>query len=183
MKIVMRTTFIALLAKASGIVVLGAGLGLGVNALRADGLALRGALAAEDGGAAREGAAREGAAAGSCSAGPATQVPEVSLDEARVLYGKPGVTFVDARSRADYERGHVKGAVPLPYEAAALAAGQSSLPVPKAHRLIVYCEYVNCQLSTLLAQLLSQSGCERVRVLKGGYPAWAAAGLPTGTEP
>jgi rhodanese-related sulfurtransferase len=153
---------------------LGACLGLCVNALRADGLALSGAHAkpGSDAGAA------EGGAAGSCSAGPATQVPEASIDEARALHGKSGVTFVDARTRADFERGHIKGAMLLPYEAAVAAAGQASLPVPTDHRLIVYCEYVNCQLSALLAQLLSRRGCERVRVLKGGYPAWAAAGLP-----
>ncbi|MBI3071654.1 MAG: rhodanese-like domain-containing protein [Deltaproteobacteria bacterium] len=170
----MRSGFFALIGKAAGIVAVGAGLGLGVNALRADGLSL---------GATRPTVGDDKSTAGSCSAGPTTNVPEASIDEARALYGKPGVTFVDARSRADFERGHVKGAVLLPYEAAAAAAGQASLPVPTDHRLIVYCEYVNCQLSSLLAQLLSQSGCERVRVLKGGYPAWASAGLPTGTGP
>jgi rhodanese-related sulfurtransferase len=105
------------------------------------------------------------------------------LEEASALYGQPNVTFVDARDEAAYRRGHIRGALLLPYPVAAEAAGKSSLPVPQDHRLIVYCDLVDCQLSQLLAQLLSQSGCERVRVLQGGYTGWAKAGLPTESGP
>jgi rhodanese-related sulfurtransferase len=162
------------LFRLAGIAAIGAGAGLAVNALRADGLPLR-PLPADV--ARYEG---EGAA---CTSGPATRVPEISLEEARGLYGQPKVTFVDARGDEAFRRGHIRGALNLPYEVAAQAAGRSSLPVPRDHRIIVYCDYVNCQLSELLAQVLSQSGCERVRVLRGGYPGWAQAGLPTGQGP
>lgn len=168
----MRKT-LSTLGGAVAIVVLGGGLGLAVNALRPGGLPLRGQPEAA--------AAYEGAGA-ACTSGPATRVPEILLDEARRLYGQPGVTFVDARPDADYRRGHIRGAMHLPYEVAAEAAGRSTLPVPHDHKLIVYCDS-SCQLSELLAQVLSRSGCERVRVLKGGYPGWAAARLPTEAGP
>ena len=167
----MRTSWASALLGAVVITLAGGGLGLAFNAVRTGGLP----------------AAPADPAAGTaaCSAGGSTtQVPEVLLAEAQALYGQPKVTFVDARSSSDYRGGHVRGALNLPYEVAAQAAGKSSLPVPRDHRLIVYCD-VDCQLSSELAQLLSNSGCERVRVLKGGFPGWREAGQPIalGAEP
>jgi rhodanese-related sulfurtransferase len=166
----MRSGLLQTAVRLGGIVAIGTGVGFIVNAIRADGLPLSVSPAA---------VARYEGAGGACTSGPATRVPEVSLDEARSLYAQPRVTFVDARGDDAFRRGHIRGALNLPYEVAAQAAGRSSLPVPRDHRLIVYCDYVNCQLSELLAQVLSQSGCERVRVLQGGFPAWVQAGLPT----
>jgi rhodanese-related sulfurtransferase len=166
MKTVWSTAFAAVL-----IVFVGAGLGLGVNALRADGLALDGRGVT--------GAGSPGEPTGTCTANASTaRAPEISQAEARALHGQERVTFVDARSAADYRAGHVQGALSLPYDVAAQAAGKSSLPVPPDHRIVVYCDYFDCQLSEQLAQLLSQSGCERVRVLQGGFPAWRDGKLP-----
>lgn len=165
----MKRALLSTLGGMAGIVAVGAGVGLVANAWRADGLPL-GASPVDEG---------AGGAAACSSAAPASQVPHVTVAEAGPLHGRAGVTFVDARPEADFRRGHIRGAIHLPYEAAAEAAGKSSLPVPRDHRLIVYCEGgAHCQLSELLAQVLSRAGCEKVRVLKGGYPAWVQAGLP-----
>src|SRR5258705_2688037 len=123
------------------IAALGAGAGLAANALRTDGLALNAAAAGGPSG---------GAAAACSAAGRATKVPEMPLADARVLYGLPNVGFVDARPASAYWAGHIQGAINLPYEVAVEAAGKTSLPVPRDHRLLVYCDYVNCRLSSEL---------------------------------
>jgi rhodanese-related sulfurtransferase len=161
----------SLIGQMAAMVLVGGGLGLAVNVARPDGLPLRASPTLttkyEGGG-------------GACTVDrDTTRLSRVTVQEARLLHGQPGVTFVDARSDEIFRRGHIRGALLLPYEQAAQSIGKSTLPVPRDDRLIVYCDSADCQLSELLAQLLSRIGCERVRVLEGGYPAWVAAGLPT----
>src|SRR5438045_7818406 len=112
-----RSTF----GGAMAIVALGGGLGLLMNSLTAGGLPLR-----PDENTA---AVYEGNVGACTSGGPKNTVPQVLVEEAQALYAQPNVTFIDARDEVAYNRGHVRGAILLPYEVAAKAAGKSSLPV------------------------------------------------------
>jgi rhodanese-related sulfurtransferase len=161
----------SLLGQMAAMVLIGGALGLAVNVARPDGLPLRASPTLTT---------RYEGGGGACSADrDTTRFSRVTVEEARLLHGQPGVTFVDARSEEVYRQGHIRGALLLPYEQAAHSIGKSTLPIPRDDRLVVYCDSEDCQLSELLAQLLSRIGCERVRVLEGGYAAWVAAGLPT----
>jgi rhodanese-related sulfurtransferase len=85
------------------------------------------------------------------------------------------VLWVDARSRADFERGHVPGAVLLnegEWE-------QLIDPFLDAWRrgvnVVVYCSSRNCDASAEVARRLRDDAqIENVYVLKGGWEAWQA---------
>jgi rhodanese-related sulfurtransferase len=100
------------------------------------------------------------------------------LTEARKLYDSGKTVFVDARSREDYEEGHIKGAVSLP-------VGQFNERIEKFLQqyspetaILTYCSGRTCEDSHRLAQLLLDYGYTTVNVLIDGYPDWKAEGYP-----
>ena len=104
----------------------------------------------------------------------------ISVQEGQSLLGTPGVTFVDARTREAHQAGHVPGAVSLPADTAAGLMEVQSVPVPPNDLVITYCEgAAACEQSEYLALLLrDRAGCNRVRVLEGGWQAWASGQAP-----
>jgi rhodanese-related sulfurtransferase len=101
---------------------------------------------------------------------------EIPVDEAARMPGE--ILFVDARSRAAFAEGHLPGAVSLPYEEFETAYGEVADRLVPGIPLITYCEGGDCTLSHSLAHALRQGGYDDVRVLAGGFEAWARAGLP-----
>lgn len=121
---------------------------------------------------------------GSCGADdPANVVPiveRVSLEEAQQLLGQPLVTFVDARPAYHYSAAHIPGAMNLPAEDAEGLLDSQSLPIPPDGQVITYCDGLSCEQSEYLGLLLRQRDvCQRVRVLEGGWQAWAAVQAPS----
>lgn len=109
-----------------------------------------------------------------CS-GPLPEAPAVhwiSPDKALPLLGRPGVAFVDTRSRAEYEAGHVLGAIHVPMEGGTM--DQQALGfLTDLSTVVAYCDASGqCARSSRFASLLSSSGFSDVRVLEGGFPAW-----------
>jgi rhodanese-related sulfurtransferase len=108
-------------------------------------------------------------------------IDELEIDDlttAKSLYDNGNVLFVDARSRADYEEGHVKGAISLP-------VGEFDLHIEKLLRqvspetaLVTYCSGRTCEDSHRLAQLLLDSGYQKINVMIDGYPDWKAERYP-----
>ena len=88
------------------------------------------------------------------------------------------VLFVDARSRAAYDEGHLPGAVSLPWEAFETAFGEVAAALIPGIPLVTYCEGGDCIISHLLARSLRQGGYDDVRTLAGGFEAWIEAGFP-----
>jgi rhodanese-related sulfurtransferase len=128
-------------------------LGLAVNALRPDGLALDPA--------------------------PVRADPHaVSLDEARRLHAADGALFLDARSDYEFAQGRVQGALNLPVNQFDWYLDELRPTLEAVPVLITYCDGEKCPLSTELADLLRAAGFLDVRVLKNGWSLWLAAGLP-----
>ena len=120
----------------------------------------------------------------------AGDAPSAVLDVRWYLTGPPGID--------SYRRGHVPGAVfvdldtqlagppgdggrhPLPdpadFEAAMRAAGV------RADQLVVVCDDADGTIAARAWWLLRYYGHASVRVLDGGFRAWAAAGQPVSTE-
>jgi rhodanese-related sulfurtransferase len=91
------------------------------------------------------------------------------------------VLWIDARSEADYGRGHIPGAVLLNEDSwekllpAVLSAWQPD------DLVIVYCDSGRCDASHKVAQRLTrEAGIDGVKVLKGGWQAWS--GRPQSAE-
>jgi len=84
------------------------------------------------------------------------------------------VLWIDARSEADYRRGHIPSAVLLNEDSwekllpAVLSAWQPD------DLVIVYCDSGRCDASRQVAQRLTrEAGIDGVKVLKGGWQAWS----------
>ena len=169
--------------------------------------ATRPGRAAKPGGGARpapNGAASRPSASPAAIAAPATLAPgtppaanvlpviadsreprEVGTDAARAFHAAAGALFVDARSKEEYEEGHIAGAINLPFDdvfkdpALAKSVRAGTRPV------ITYCGGGECDLSRNLAFSLIDAGLRKVLVYTGGMPAWKAAGASVneGSQP
>jgi len=102
----------------------------------------------------------------------------ISQENARALARSPGVTFVDCRSRDEFEAGHVSGSLHVePSQASASAPLVEALA--GASTVITYCDAAHqCERSFRIASMLHSAGVRDVRVLEGGLPAWLAHGYP-----
>jgi rhodanese-related sulfurtransferase len=100
------------------------------------------------------------------------------LGLARKMFDSGSFLFVDARSRSDYEAGHIKGSVSLPI-------GQFDDEIfdfldkyPPETSIVAYCSGRNCEDSHRLAEHFLDFGYTQVRVMIDGYPGWKAEGYP-----
>lgn len=151
------------------LVVSGAALGLGANALSPHPAPVgRNVLSVAEAG---------GGACAVPGPPPAAASPRISVAEAAGLCQTCQAAFVDARSASEFARGHVANAVHLPPaghpdESAALA-GLRARPL-----VVVYDGDYSCAVADDVAARLRRAGLGDVRVLSGAWPAWAAAGAP-----
>ncbi len=122
---------------------------------------------------------------GTCAA-PTPEHPTVrwiEQDEARARLGEPGVRFADARSRSDYEAGHVADALAVPMDTGALDP-RALAALVDATTVITYCDTSEeCGGSRRLAGLLAENGVRDVRVLRGGMPLWLSNDYPAESGP
>ncbi|MCS6856469.1 MAG: rhodanese-like domain-containing protein [Sandaracinaceae bacterium] len=107
----------------------------------------------------------------------------IEPEEAMRLLERGDVLFVDARSEALYERGHVPGALPACPEDEALSEEVLN-QARAASAVITYCDAEReCEASRHLAERLVKEGVRNVRVLRGGMPAWLERELPAESGP
>ncbi len=100
------------------------------------------------------------------------------IPDARKIFDNGDTLFVDARSRDDYESGHIPGAISLP-------VGQFNEQIesflnqyPPDQSIVTYCSGRTCEDSHHLARLLSDVGFSDVRIFIDGFPGWEAEGYP-----
>ncbi len=91
---------------------------------------------------------------------------------ADVMRWKDKPLWVDARSKANYEKEHVPGAVPLNEDRwDELLPGVLAAWKPE-QSIVVYCDDKRCDSSNAVAKRLREAGVSPVFVLKGGWEAW-----------
>jgi rhodanese-related sulfurtransferase len=100
---------------------------------------------------------------------------QVSRDVAAAL-ARQNAVLLDVRPRAEFEAGHLRGAINIPIDA--LAGRLAELP--RAQRIITYCRGKYCLFADEAADLLNENGFDVVR-LEGGWPEWQTEGRPTVT--
>lgn len=101
----------------------------------------------------------------------------VDLAGAKALFDA-GAIFIDARSTAEYERGHIAGAVHLYYADFDVKAAEVVGSMPLDKTVVSYCSGEDCNSSDIVARHLIDYGFEKVRIFFAGWPAWEAAGYP-----
>ena len=100
-------------------------------------------------------------------------VDVVSREELAARLDRGEVLVLDVRSAAEYESGHIKGAISMPV--AELHRHLAALP-PGAE-VVAYCRGPYCVYSHEAVRELTALGF-RARRLIDGYPEWKRAGLP-----
>jgi rhodanese-related sulfurtransferase len=106
--------------------------------------------------------------------------PEISVQEAAALMrGEPRPEILDLRERADYDQGHIAGAISVP--AAEFKERLADLNLPKTGPVVLYsADDARARDAT---RLLYESGYQGALTLKGGIVAWQAAGQALAKSP
>ena len=99
--------------------------------------------------------------------------PEISAPEtAALMKGEPRPVLIDVRDRADYDQGHLPGALSVP--SAEFKDRLESLKLPKLDPVVIYgADDARAREAT---KHLYESGYQGALTLKGGIAAWRAAG-------
>lgn len=160
MKLTLRQQVVAIL-------LFSLGLGFAVNTLRSNPLPLIGNWSP-----------------GSFSSEGRGDIPTVPLEEAVLGFLSNEALFLDARSEADYQQGHIKGALNLPVHAGIFGKKlqEFSLTVGREKELILYCDGVDCSSGLELASILRGLGYRNVKFLINGWTQWMMAGMPFEAE-
>lgn len=102
----------------------------------------------------------------------------ISLDDAMMYFQSKEAIFVDARYKEDYEYGHIKGAMNLPFEEFDRYYDSVKHKLPPDKILVTYCSGTECEESLFLARLLRTLGYQKTKVFFGGWEQWQEAKLP-----
>jgi rhodanese-related sulfurtransferase len=98
------------------------------------------------------------------------------IKDALQSFAKGEILFVDARPREAFEKGHIRGAISVPYSFVE-ALPQEAVDRIKGHTtVIVYCNSKDAERSRLMAGELSESGVKGVSYLEGGFLEWVKGG-------
>jgi rhodanese-related sulfurtransferase len=100
----------------------------------------------------------------------------ITVEQAYKLYNG-GATFLDARIEADYNNGHIKGAILMPLKKIDQYLSKIS-SVNKDACLICYCDGSGCDLSIDLAKKLSELGYRNVKIFYSGWNDWKEKNYP-----
>jgi rhodanese-related sulfurtransferase len=104
-----------------------------------------------------------------------SKVKTISRGEATRLINKEDAVVVDVRSRDDYRRGHISGAMNIA-AAEIKKSNFGELEKHKAQPIIVVC--ATGQSAAESAAQLSAAGFAQVSVLKEGIGGWSGENLP-----
>jgi rhodanese-related sulfurtransferase len=116
----------------------------------------------------------------------ATGVEIVTLEAARDLLGK--AAFFDMRSAVNFGKGHLKGAVALPYsgdsensesfDASKDKFDVAKLPADKSALIVFYSDGPTGWKSYKAAMSTSRMGYKNIKWMRDGTAGWAAKGYP-----
>lgn len=100
---------------------------------------------------------------------------DIKIDFAKALFDKK-YKFIDARDAADFNAGHIQGAINIPYhEIEKYKDKLNSLPKDQVY--ITYCSSA-CDVSIDMAYYMAKMGFTKVYIFHGGWDEWKNAGFP-----
>jgi rhodanese-related sulfurtransferase len=109
----------------------------------------------------------------------------IEQDAAHGLMGDPtaSAVFVDCRSKAEFQSGHIATALSVPSDQPDIAAPVARL-LGAARTIVAYCDAASgCESSHRLAARLRELGYPDVRILRDGMPGWLSRGYPAESGP
>jgi rhodanese-related sulfurtransferase len=103
-------------------------------------------------------------------------------NEAKALWDGKQALFCDARSKTEYDQGHIPGAIPLPLSEFDKYYKLYEDKLKGAKFIVTYCHGVGCQLSNKVAQkLVNDKKYGNVGSFFGGWPQWQQHNMPVET--
>jgi rhodanese-related sulfurtransferase/DNA-binding MarR family transcriptional regulator len=102
-------------------------------------------------------------------------VETISRQELAERLGRGDVVLVDVRPRAEFEAGHIDGALSIPIDELARRLAE----LPADHEVVAYCRGPFCAYAHDAVRQLHAAGRDAKR-LDIGWPEWRLAGLPSG---
>jgi rhodanese-related sulfurtransferase len=105
----------------------------------------------------------------------------IPLENAATLFAENAAVFLDARTPAEYDQGHIQGALNLPWHDVDNYFETVIMALDPEATVITYCDGEACPLSHDLALFLKDLGFTRVKVLVNGWTLWKEHQLPTNT--
>ena len=102
----------------------------------------------------------------------------VTMERLKELLAGGTVHLIDARLPAEYETGHIEGAINVPYEQLPEYYDKLTSAVPLDAMVVCYCQSVTCEDSENLARELKFMGYKNVLRYTGGWDEWSRADDP-----
>jgi rhodanese-related sulfurtransferase len=103
----------------------------------------------------------------------------VSMDKVKSMLDDPYAFILDARSEEDYDKGHIRGALNVPYDRFVDFYKYVTETIPQDATIVCYCMSVTCDFSDHLAEELRIAGYTNVLIYREGWDAWVEAGYET----
>lgn len=100
----------------------------------------------------------------------------IKIDKAYELFQK-GVKFIDARMPEEFNEGHIKGAINIPFDGDE-SYREALKSIKKDEIIVTYCSGTECDLSILLGDELFEKGYKKVYIFFGGWNDWLAKNYP-----
>lgn len=97
-------------------------------------------------------------------------IPKVSATE--VAKNRDSAVIIDARQTADYDMGHIEGAINIPTTLCAAGRSAKLGNAPKDGRVIIYCQSAGCPYAGIVAANLTEDGFSNTAIYKGGWVDW-----------
>jgi rhodanese-related sulfurtransferase len=101
------------------------------------------------------------------------ELEPISLKELRRLIRDGSVTVIDVRPAAEYEVGHIPGAISIPVDQLKRRLNE----IPKKRNVVAYCRGPYCVYSVEAVEILRKRGFQARRADEG-LPDWRAEGWP-----
>ncbi|MCY4404500.1 MAG: rhodanese-like domain-containing protein [Candidatus Poribacteria bacterium] len=105
---------------------------------------------------------------------------QVEFPEVYDIWKRKEAIFVDARSTANFRRGHIPGAVNVPINR--ILPHIYLLPTDSDTPLITYCGSIYCPNAYQLMEVLLGRGYRNVRLFTRGIKGWQSLGYTLETE-
>ena len=99
-------------------------------------------------------------------------LPNISREGLREAQLAGNVTIVDSRRPADYAKGHIDGAVNIPWNATDEVIDQIISKFENSGFVVVYCSGPSCDFSEIIASRLLDKGIVGIEIYKGGWEQW-----------
>ena len=101
-------------------------------------------------------------------------IASISVSDAKALFDKGGVVFLDCREPKEFKSGHIPGAVSIPRGLLEFKIG--SKIADKNAQIVMYCK--SGGRGSLATESINKMGYKNVKNMDGGWKAWTKAGYP-----